>query len=175
MKILHVIVGLYDGGAESSLYRIVKEDKQFDHVIVSLMETTETREKYVAVGAVVVSLGMKRGRLTPGAMYRLGKAIRKEQPDAIQTWMYHSDLIGGLVGYLLGYRNIVWEIRHSNLNVNVNKLSTVIIARVCAVLSYLIPKKIVSCSHAATLVHCGIGYKKSKFVHIPNGFNLSDL
>ncbi len=35
--------------------------------------------------------------------------------------MYHADLMGLLVGKLAGLQNIVWNIRHSNLEPKINK------------------------------------------------------
>ena len=37
--------------------------------------------------------------------------LRKSKADVVQTWMYHSDLIGGIIGKIAGIKNIFWGIR----------------------------------------------------------------
>ena len=37
-KILHLIVGLGDGGAEATLYKVVVKDGNFKHVVISLTD-----------------------------------------------------------------------------------------------------------------------------------------
>lgn len=92
------------------------------------------------------------------------------RPHVVQTWMYHSDLLGGVVARLAGIRNVVWGIRHSDLSPNRNKRSTIAIAKICAKISSIVPRRIVSCSLAARKLHIERGYVASKFVDIANGY-----
>ena len=39
MKVIHIITTLQDGGAEHTLYKICKYDKQNDHIVISLTGT----------------------------------------------------------------------------------------------------------------------------------------
>ena len=50
-----------------------------------------------------------------------------QDPDIIQTWMYHANLIGGITSYLVNKRNIVWGIHHSTLSPKLNKKTTHVI------------------------------------------------
>ena len=45
MRILHIITGLDDGGAEAVLYRICKLDKEYHHIVISL----QGKQKYVSL------------------------------------------------------------------------------------------------------------------------------
>jgi glycosyltransferase involved in cell wall biosynthesis len=49
------------------------------------------------------------------------------------------------------------------------------IARLCAVLSYVVPEKIICCANKVMEVHGELGYCKRKLAVIPNGYDLSKL
>ena len=173
MKIVHVITGLNDGGAEAVLYRLCKEEKKCIHIVVSLMDEGKYGPLLRAEGVEVVSINMKQGRISLLGVLLLWKVIRKFNPSVVQTWMYHADLIGGIVARLAGVKNVTWGIHHSNLSPGTIKNTTRIIAGVCSKLSYVVPNRIISCSRAAKKVHAEMGYKKNIISVIPNGYALS--
>ena len=175
MKVLHVITGLEKGGAEGVLARLVQFDQANTHCIISLTDDGYWGGIFKANNIQVMTLNMPRGRISINGLSKLYKSIKKIAPDVIQTWMYHSDLIGGLIGRLAGVRNIVWGIRHSNLDSAIDSRSTILVANTCALLSNFIPKKIVSCSKVGAAYHGTIGYDKSKLVIIPNGYDFSNI
>lgn len=86
----------------------------------------------------------------------------------MQTWMYHADVIGGLIGKLSGIKPIIWNIRNGTLP---KHASLQMIVRLAAKLSCWIPSTIISCSKNAILFHNTIGYSNKKFAHIPNGID----
>ena len=96
--------------------------------------------------------------------------IKIIKPDVLQTWMYHSDLLGGVAGKICGVKKVIWNIR--NTSIPQGPLSkTGLIVRFCAILSHFIPNKIISCSYAGKEYHSKLGYKKNKIIVIPNGFD----
>lgn len=177
MKILHIITGLTQGGAESALFRLVtyKKDINTIHVVISMVDMGVYGEQLANENIEVHMLGMQRGRLSIKAVGKLWRLLKQIKPDIVQTWMYHADLIGGIVARLAGFPNICWGIVHFNLDPGVADKSTRWTASACALLSYLIPKKIISCSQAANPVHKKIGYDISKFCTIPLGYDLNEL
>jgi glycosyltransferase involved in cell wall biosynthesis len=114
-----------------------------------------------------------RNRFSPVALIRLCRTIRRLNPEVIQTWMYHADLIGGVAARLVGTRSVVWGIRNSFAALRELSLSARMAARICALMSRVIPSAIVCNSARAALRHQEIGYLRDKFVVIPNGFDLS--
>lgn len=175
MNIIHIITGLNHGGAEAVLYRLCTHDKQNRNIVISLMDSGKYGALLEASGIAIHCLGMPRGRMTLTGLWRLWRLLRNEQPDVVQTWMYHADLIGGIVARLARVPIVIWGIRNSNLEPGKSTRSTILVARVCAWLSHWIPHAIVSCSAHAVSVHQALGYAKGKFMIIPNGYDISEL
>lgn len=178
MKVLHIITGLDQGGAESALYRLVTSNNtaiKVKHIVVSIVDFGVFGKRLKEAGIEVYMIGMPRGRVTVKGIMSLWALIRRIKPDIVQTWMYHADLIGGIVARLAGYKNIVWGIVNFNLSRGAATKSTRWAARLCSKLSGFIPQKIVSCSERAAVAHISIGYSASKFINIPLGYDLDEF
>lgn len=143
--------------------------------VVSLQNKGPMAERIEALGITVKALNMSKGIPDPRGVWRLSRMIRNYEPDVIQTWMYHGDLLGSLAARLARRGSVVWNIRHSNLHPKENKKTTIWTAKACALLSTMIPKKIVCCSEESRRVHVGLGYDENKMLVIPNGFDLDNF
>ncbi|MDM8349792.1 glycosyltransferase [Pseudomonas sp. sp1636] len=172
-KVLHIITGLNDGGAEGVLTRLCLHSQQAGHVVVSLMDEGKYGPVLQQAGVPVHCIGMNPGKPSISRFYHLIKLIRTEQPDVVQTWMYHADFLGGIAARLAGVQRVFWGVRHSTLEKGKSKRSTIMIARLCALLSRWVPEKIICCANKALEVHANIGYVPSKLLVIPNGYDLS--
>lgn len=173
MKIVHVITGLNNGGAEGVLYRLVTHDKDNEHIVVSMMDGGKYGPLLKNAGIKVYCLNMESGKALPQAVLKLLRLLRKINPDIVQTWMYHADLIGGLVAKLLRVKKIFWNIRQSNFDSKYTKASTIKVAKINAKLSSFIPNKIICCAEDAVSIHKDIGYDKEKMTVIANGYDLN--
>ncbi|HWV59179.1 MAG TPA: glycosyltransferase [Sphingopyxis sp.] len=172
-KVLHIITGLQDGGAEAILYRLCRRDVDDVHHVVSLTGPGKYGPLLEAAGVKVTCLDMPRGQVKPKALIGLWQLIRRIRPDAIQTFMYHADLVGGVVGRLAGVRNISWGIHHSTLSPAENARSTILVARICARLSHFVPRKIICCADKGAEVHAALGYDAKRLRVIQNGYDLA--
>lgn len=177
MLVLHIITGLNNGGAEAVLFRLALEEQKMgsQHHVISLMDRGIYGDRLEQANVCVYTLNFSRSKVTFAGLWKLYRLMRRINPDVIQTWMYHSDLIGGIIARLAGTRSIIWGIRHANLSIDHNSRATLGIVRICAFLSNWVPCKIISCSEQATRIHQAIGYQADKFIHIPNGYSMERL
>ncbi|MGE6246212.1 glycosyltransferase [Psychrobacter proteolyticus] len=175
-KIVHIIISLNVGGAELMLQRLVinsNKNNQFEHSVISLTDLGGIGYELKQQGVAVYSLGMKSLTSAPLIFLKLQRLLKKIQPDVVQTWMYHSDLLGGLAAKSLGVKKIIWGIRNTELNTKKN-LSRQAIVNLCAKLSYSIPSQIACVAHTAMDTHIKKGgYDASKMLVIPNGFDIN--
>jgi glycosyltransferase involved in cell wall biosynthesis len=175
LRVVHIITGLNQGGAESVLHRLVSAANpgKIEHIVISMMDQGVYGPRIANAGVAVHALQMPRGRLTAGGILKLYRLLRSLAPDVVQTWMYHADLVGGVVARLAGCRNVVWGIRHSDLDRDKTSRKTRLVARLSAALSDVVPLAIACCSERAVLVHQALGYSKTRFSVVPNGYDLS--
>lgn len=172
MKILHIITGLNRGGAEFALIKFLADSRkqQLDSLVISLTGRGDLAEQVEALGYKVIALD--KTYLFPLTITKLYQIVKKYKPDIVQTWMYHADLLGGIAAKLCGVKQIYWGIHCSYINTNFVKIPTKIVAKLSAWLSGRIPSRIISCSRRGTAEHIKYGYRSSKFVYIPNGFDV---
>lgn len=140
--------------------------------VISLLPPGTLVPEFEALGVPVHCLGIRQGVPDPRGLFRLLKHLSRFKPDLVQTWMYHADLLGGLARVFRPGTPVVWGVHHSNLNKGMNRTMTLRIAKLCAWLSRILPRKIVCCSEASRAVHAELGYDADRMVVIPNGFDL---
>lgn len=172
MKVIHIISGLNDGGAEAVLYRLCVNDKTIKHHVVSMMDEGKYGSLLRKAGVPVFCMNMPRGRVTFGGLWQLWRLLRQIRPQVVQTWMYHADLVGGVVARFAGVRQVFWGIRHSTLDIEKSRRSTIWVAKLCARISSRVPSTIICCAQKALEVHRDLGYAADKLRVIPNGYDL---
>jgi len=167
ITLVHIINGLHQGGAETALFRLISglDQRYYDITVISLSTEGTYDHKISDLGVNFYRFPFNRFSFFK-PFISLTRCLYRLRPDCITTWMYHSNLIGGIAGRFVGCRNIIWNIRSSGVYL---KLSTSIVNRICAALSSILPKKIIGCSQFSIKNHIMAGYDKSKFIYIPNG------
>ena len=171
-RIVHVITSLAIGGAERMLQRLVAEHRRSDNVdsvIISLTGDGIIGRELREAGFRVEVIGLRFGLTGLGAFIRLVKLLRALRPDVVQTWLYHSDLIGGLAARIAGVRTIIWNIR--SVVSGSNRL-TLGLVRVNAWASRVLPSSIICCGVAARDYHVSLGYDAQRIVVLPNGYDM---
>ncbi|AUR53123.1 glycosyltransferase family 4 protein [Aquella oligotrophica] len=169
--VLDIITGLGGGGAERVLYNLITHSQAncFQHIVISLTDMGEYGEPLKGRGIEVHCLYLNKNPIL--GIYKSYKLIKLISPDIIQTWLYHADFLGLIIGKLAGIKNIIWNIRASVLPNNKGFYKTKFIRRLCSVLSSL-PTAIIYCAESARKEHGRIGYKNKQEVVINNGYDL---
>jgi len=175
MLIIHIITSLNNGGAEGVLYRLVTTDKGNTHHVISMMDAGFYGERLIAKGIPVYTLNMCLGPAMIKGLFKIYQLIRTINPDVVQTWMYHADLIGGIVARLAGKRAVIWGVRASSMSRSTNRRSTLFVRWLCARISSAIPRKIVINSVSGMRTHEKLGYDVKKIVLIQNGYDTDKL
>lgn len=175
MNILHIITDLANGGAEATLYKLLSNRPPAGtrHHVVSLRGLGKYGPMLLENGVDVHTIKIGQENNIFIGLYSLYKIVKNINPDLVQTWLYHADLIGGLVSRVAGVKKVYWGVRHSNLSVGKLKFRTILIAKLGALLSWFLPYKIISCSSDAVISHIKFGYNKNKFIVINNGYDFS--
>lgn len=170
MNVMHVITSLAVGGAEAMLYKLVLAARTEGLVqsVVCLIDDAFFGPRLAAEGIPVTSLGMRQGIPNPLALARLVRLIRSEQPDVVQGWMYHANLLASLATTVTR-TPVVWGVHHSDTDPRHSKRLTVWTRALSARLSSL-PLRIVCCADSALASHAAIGYRSDRMLVIPNGF-----
>ncbi len=170
-KVLHVITGLNVGGAETLLCRLIEQTDpaRFEHSVVCLESRGTLAGRIEKSGARLDCLGMKGAAGVPAAIWKLSRLIRRQKPDAMHTWMYHADFVGGLASKLAGGPPVAWSLHHADLTPVGMKRSTRMVARALSWLSSRVPARIISCSNDSVKKHAEFGYDVSKADVIFNG------
>lgn len=167
MKILHIINDLDPGGSEKILLKIVSTNSH-NHSIISLKKGGILKKDFESLNIECHEVDIINFFNFIPSILLFFKILKKINPDLVQTWLYKSDLLGGLFCYLSGYKNIIWNIRNNKALL----IRTKIIIFILSKLSYFIPKKIILCSNSALITHKEYGYDFKKFHLIYNGYSI---
>ena len=175
-RILHIIGSLDIGGGERFLLRLLSLDESDKKkcTVLSLTDLGFIAHQLSDVGVTVYALGMKRFLFVPFHFIKLIRLIRQVKPDIVQTWLYHADFFGGIAAKCAGVKHVSWGLLGTEIRQSVFSV-TGMIRKVCALLSYILPSKIMCVAEATIERHRALGYcdKKMQFFH--NGLDFSAL
>lgn len=173
MKVIHVLSGLYQGGAESQLEKLIfhSTSKNVEHIVISLKnDKTPLMDRFRDNNVKVYCLGFSGfGTLT--GFLRLCKLLKTfDTPTmVIQCWMYHANFFGLLAAMFTGLSNkVVWNIRRTELP----KGLTGVFSQLSAKLSFIRKVNIICCAEAAKNSHVKAGYNSDKMKVFHNGIDV---
>lgn len=163
-----MITGLDPGGAQSSLCALLGAIDDCEHRVLSLTGREPFGSRIEALGVAVDHLDLAQAEGRSHRMTRALGNLRRFRPDWIHCWLYHADLFGAGLGWLLGAR-VLWHLHVSDLDTTKLKTTTRAVIRTCTALSHIAPEHIVACSHASLRTHRRLGYRRGVMRVIENG------
>lgn len=173
-RVFHIITGLSVGGAERTLYVLLLGGlaQRFENQVVSLSDQGAFGSRIHQLGVQVSALGMRRAFPSPRSIAKLRQIARRFQPDIIQGWMYHGNVMASLVRSLLPNRPaLAWNVRQSLYDLKREKLLTQWVIRASRRLSSG-PEALLYNSRVSRQQHVAFGFSDSSSFVIPNGFDL---
>lgn len=176
VKILYVINILQTGGAELQMINLAKtltKTKGVKLKIISLKEKGDiSGNMLLGLDVDIIYLGLNFRNILY-CFYRLLSEIKEFKPDAIHSWMYHSNLFLSLALFFSSYHKyVIWSIHHNDLSIRNNKLSTLIVSKISVLLSHIFKPAIVFVSDRAKYTHLNSGYSKKNAIVIENAIDL---
>ena len=169
MNVVHVINSVGNGGAEAVLCRIVTHPSDDEHHVISLAAPSWYSTMLADKGVDVHYLRMDSVIHVVPSFIELVKLLCRLRPNVIQTWMYRSNMVGGLAAKLVRVP-VVWGIHASMLDRGF-PLSSRIMVLASARASRWVPERIINCSRVSAKQHEEIGYPRSRTAIVPNGLD----
>ena len=172
--IIHLITTLDLGGAESMLFKLLswtKERSIFQHHVISLTGYGAVGVELQKIKIPVTALNLNQTLKDLSALFKLYYLLKSYKPQILQTWLYHSDLIGLVMGRLARVARILWNVRCADVDFNRYSVTTKWIFRLLAKLSSM-PDIVIVNSIAGQTTHRSAGYRPRRWEVIPNGFDL---
>lgn len=159
------------------LYKVLSNlnRNRFKPVVITLRNSRGYNTLIKNLNIPIINIGLTNNIFSFFKIFKLFFVLHRISPSVVHTWMYHADLLGGIVAYILKVPRIIWCVRHSDFSTSTVKYSTFLIMKTCSLISNFIPDKIVYCSKRAATIHEGFGYCKYKKKIIPNGFDLTSF
>jgi glycosyltransferase involved in cell wall biosynthesis len=175
-RVTHVITGLEVGGAEVILQRLLErvDRERFPSTAISLTGRGPLGERIEASGVPVVPLELRR---LPGpiGIARLGRAMRAGDPEVIQTWLLHANVLAGGLARSRRIAPVAWSMHMTAAEAKVHGRLAVGLQRLEARLSRSVPARIASCSYSTYELMDRSGYDLAAAEVIPNGFDVDAL
>jgi glycosyltransferase involved in cell wall biosynthesis len=173
VRVVHIINSLTFGGAEAMLCNLLtRTDRdRFEPHVISLIDDLKLAAPILNADIPLEVMGMRPGIPGPSGPVKLVRHLRRLRPDVVQTWMDHSNLIGGVAARAVPGTKVVWGIHHSHHVRGLTKRSTLLTVWACGKLSSRVPSRIVCCSQHARKLYTADGFAADRMMVIPNGFN----
>jgi sugar transferase (PEP-CTERM/EpsH1 system associated) len=120
IRVLHLITELNIGGAEKALARLLahlNRDRFTPTVACLYGGDSPIANEVRALDIPVLDLGMT-AKWRWDALWRLYHLLRREHPMILHTWMIHANVVGRVLGQMVGVPIIITSRRNVNIGGN---------------------------------------------------------
>jgi glycosyltransferase involved in cell wall biosynthesis len=156
------------------LYKLLTKTQDANSIpqVVSLSGDGRIGREIRALGVPVHTFDFSLHIALPVETMDAWAQIRSFQPDLIQGWMYHGNLVAALMSKLLPKTpHVAWNVRHSLYDIGYEKPLTRWVIRLGGLLSR-VPEVIIYNSNTSAAQHEAAGYDESRRIFMPNGFDV---
>jgi glycosyltransferase involved in cell wall biosynthesis len=172
VRIAHLITDLDIGGAERMLVNLIDAIRPGEaHKVICMCGDAPLAPAIESLGTSVEGLGMRRGRPSAVGLWRAVRALRNFRPQAVQTWLYHADLLGVIVQPFIDRVPLIWNVRCADMDLSRYSSLTRWVREALARLSR-VPATVIVNSEAGRAAHEAFGYRPRRWEVIGNGFDL---
>ena len=168
IDIMFVCNSLNLGGAEKIIYEIIENNRTYKKEIICLTNRGYYSNLLENLGIKITYLNLKRYPFNILKILEAYLLILMKKPTIIHTFLYHSDVIGSILGKLTFTKKILWSV-HSDFIKSNNTFLRNIQVKFLSKISNFIPNKIIYCSKECLENHEKYGYCRSKSLIIENG------
>lgn len=177
-RVTHVITGLELGGAEIILVRLLEDlaatGERPDHRVISLTSRGPLGDRVEAAGYPLEAMDLRRFP-GPVGISRLARTLKASQPDIVQTWLLHSNVLAGSLARMRRIAPVCWSMHMTAAQAGTHGRAQVALQSLESRLSHRVPNRIVSCSHSTYELMAESGYELSGASVVPNGFDTERL
>lgn len=174
MRILHIITGLGQGGAEAMLLKLLQETKNSDvkMAVVALSGPGPLTGSFRKLGIPLYHLKLNTLWGFISFFFRLQKLTRLFRPSIIQGWMYHGNVVASLVQMLLVPKEVkvIWNVRCSMGGMQDYSIITKFVVHISRKLSTR-AETIIYNSIVSARQHEIFGFDSDRTKYLPNGFD----
>lgn len=138
--------------------------------VTSLTGNGILESEFVSRGIRVRSLDLPSSSMAVLGIPRLARALSKERPDIVQTWLHAADFTGTAAAKLAGCQRLVWNIRCSDVFAHDTRWTSKVLSKLLVKLS-TVPQAVVANAESAKRFHQSLGYCPQSWHLIPNGID----
>ena len=173
IKVLHIITGLGAGGAQNCLLQLIKHNHNKDIIngVISLGRGNLYNQEVSKITDYFKVIPINKNFSSIINFLKINQEINNFNPDIVQSWLYHADLLTTLSIFLSRRKTkLIWNIRCSDMMGRYDKGINKLLLKTLSGLSFK-PDVIISNSQAGIDEHIKKGYKNDRMVKVSNGIN----
>jgi len=108
IKVLHLVTSLEVGGAQHGMLLALPrfDSDYYEHIVCSIMDRMQMASQFREAGIKIRSLGLSR-KTDISVAIRLRVLLKELRPDVLHTYLLHGNILGRLVGRLVGVPVII--------------------------------------------------------------------
>jgi glycosyltransferase involved in cell wall biosynthesis len=174
IKVLHVVTGMGEGGAESMLARLIahSDAQQVRHHLLALSIEGPLWRSTARLCSGALNLRLDRKLLGFFRLSRIPDFVRASCPDVIHGWMYHGNVAGEWLRRRFARQAaLIFGIRQSLYDLTQERTLTQWVIKRGARLSAEADSVIYN-SEISRSQHHGLGYSSGSDLVIANGFEI---